>query len=327
MIDTRAVLFLAASVGWFSMKAAAAPLELEDKITLGAVAGRIDHMAIDLNRQRLFVAELGNNSVSVVDLAGKAVVKRITGLKEPQGVGYVGASDRLFVANAGDGSLHIYAGDDLHREGQIQLGDDADNIRIDERNRLFVGYGNGAIAVLDSATGSRIADFPLSAHPESFQIDKAGKRVFVNVPSASQIAVIDIASGKQVAKWGLPRERGNFPMTLDTDGARLFAVYRNQPVLAVFDTNKGELIEQIATCGDADDIFFDEKRRRLYISCGAGALWVLDASGAKVKQLAQLPTKVGARTAFFEPTLDRLFVPIREAVGMPAELWIYRPGP
>src|SRR5258708_37815254 len=77
-------------------------LTLESKIPLGDVVGRIDHLAVDLARRRLFVAELGDNSVGVVDLAGGKVLHRISGLKEPQGVGYVPTADTLYAANAGD---------------------------------------------------------------------------------------------------------------------------------------------------------------------------------------------------------------------------------
>ena len=73
-------------------------LQLEAKIPLGAVSGRIDHMAVDLERRRLFVAELGNDSVGVVDLNTRKVIHRISGLKEPQGVAYVGTNDLLYVA-------------------------------------------------------------------------------------------------------------------------------------------------------------------------------------------------------------------------------------
>ena len=62
------------------------PLVLEQKIPLGEVQGRIDHLAIDLARERLFVAELGNNSVGVVDLAAGKLLRGIDGLNEPQGV-------------------------------------------------------------------------------------------------------------------------------------------------------------------------------------------------------------------------------------------------
>src|SRR5262249_10452977 len=66
-----------------------APLELETRIPIGTVKGRIDHLAIDLGRKHLFVAELENNSVGIVDLNNGNLLHRITGLEEPQGVGYV----------------------------------------------------------------------------------------------------------------------------------------------------------------------------------------------------------------------------------------------
>ncbi len=84
-----------------------APLVLEAKIPLGDVGGRIDHMTFDREHQLLFVAELGNDSVGVVDVKQQKVVHRLTGLKEPQGVGYHPATATLYVANAGDGSVRL----------------------------------------------------------------------------------------------------------------------------------------------------------------------------------------------------------------------------
>jgi YVTN family beta-propeller protein len=97
------------------------------RLTATLVSGRIDHLGIDTKRQRLFVAELGNNSVGVVDLAASKVLHRIAGLSEPQGVAYVPFADRIFVANAGDGSVRVLRGEDLTPIGRIELGDDADN--------------------------------------------------------------------------------------------------------------------------------------------------------------------------------------------------------
>jgi YVTN family beta-propeller protein len=95
------------------------PLQLETKILLGDVVGRIDHMAVDLKRQRLFVAELGNDSVGIVDLANRKLIRTINGLKEPQGVGYESSTDTLYVANAGDGSVRLFEGIDYAASGQI----------------------------------------------------------------------------------------------------------------------------------------------------------------------------------------------------------------
>src|SRR4051794_24323815 len=163
-----------------------APLVLERTIPLANVSGRIDHMAVDLRRGRLFVAELGNNTVDVVDVAAGRAVHRIGGLHEPQGVGYAPAADVIAVANAGDdGSVRFYKGEDFAPVGSVDLGDDADNVRLDTRSGKFlVGYGSGGIATLDPTGGTVIARAPLPAHPEGFRVDADGRRALVNVPDA-----------------------------------------------------------------------------------------------------------------------------------------------
>src|SRR5205807_9235497 len=211
----RSILLAAASLMWPATvvaQTAGAPLALEAKIPLGDVSGRIDHLSIDVKRQRLFVAELGNNSLGVVDLAAGKVLRRIDNLSEPQGVAYVPFTDRVFVANAGDGSVRVLRGDDLTPIGRIELGDDADNVRVDAaRNRVFVGYGKGALAVIDPASQTKTADIRLKAHPEGFQIDETGSQVFVNVPDARGIEIVDLAAGSTRA-LPTPRAGSNFPM-------------------------------------------------------------------------------------------------------------------
>src|ERR1035437_5355298 len=138
----------------FAQPVETAPLQLEAKIPLGSVHGRIDHMAVDLKRQRLFVAELGNDSVGIMDLANRKLIHTIPGLREPQGVGYEPSTDMLYVANAGDGSVRLFDGNDYAARGRIELGSDADNIRVDAAaSRIFVGYGSGALAVIDMPSG------------------------------------------------------------------------------------------------------------------------------------------------------------------------------
>src|SRR4051794_28832269 len=198
------------------------PLQLEAKILLGDVRGRIDHMAIDLKRQRLFVAELGNDSVGVVDLANRTLIRTIAGLNEPQGVGYEPSTDTLYVANARDGSVKLFDGNAYNATGQIELGGDADNIRIDSgAKRVAIGYGDGALAFIDSSTRGKVQNAPLKAHPESFQIFQ--DRIFVNLPNSHAVAVVDAKSGKQVASWPMGKS-GNFAMTVDPDRSRILVV-------------------------------------------------------------------------------------------------------
>ena len=301
------------------------PLALQAKIPLGNVAGRIDHLAIDLPRQRLFVAELGNNSVGIVDLKDRKLIRSILGLKQPQGVGYHQPTDTLYVANAGDGSVRMFSGPDYSTAGRIDLGDDADNIRLDGvANKIIVGYGNGALAVIDPKSRSKIADIPLKAHPEGFQLDAKSHQIFVNVPDAHAISVIDLLNGQQKENWPTTDARANFPMAIDEASSQVVTVFRSPTKLRAYSMQTGEVVKELQICADSDDVFFDVKRKHLYVSCGAGFIDVIDASGA-YKRVARIPTVPGARTSLFVPELDRLFLAVRASAGENAAVWVYRP--
>jgi DNA-binding beta-propeller fold protein YncE len=304
------------------------PLQLESKIPLGDVRGRIDHMAIDLPRQRLFVAELGNDSVGIVDLKNRKLIHTIGGLYEPQGVGYVPSMEMLYVANAGDGSVRAFLGADYAAAGKIDLGEDADNIRVDTTaNQVIVGYGKGGLAIIDAKAFRKIADIALGAHPESFQLDPDSNQIFVNLPDAHTIAVVDRQTGKRTATWLITIADGNFPMALYPSAGHVLTIFRSPAQLGVFSIKDGALLASPDICGDADDLFVDAKRNRLYISCGDGFLDVLDAEGNAYKRFAHIPTVRGARTSLFVPELDRLLLAVRAEAGEPASIWVFRPAP
>jgi len=307
----------------------AQPLVLERTIALAQVSGRIDHMAIDISRHRLFVAELGNNSVDVIDLASGKVLHRLTGLKAPQGVAYVRAPDMIVVANADDGTVQLFDGGDFAALGTLSLGDDADNTRVDPRSgHVVIGYGEGGLAIVDHGTHSKLQDIKLPGHPESFQIDPRTDRAFVNVPDAGQIAVIDLAAGRQVAKWMVPGLGENFPMAVDGSGATIATVFRSPPRLVLMDSGTGAVTGNYPTCADADDVFFDAKRHRIYVSCGAGAIDVFDHSATDTRHIARIPTSSGARTSLFVPELDELYVAERAGLfGSDAAILVFRPAP
>jgi DNA-binding beta-propeller fold protein YncE len=259
LLAVAAMLTLAAAR---SEAAEHAPLVLEQTIALADVEGRIDHMAVDLGRRRLIVAELGNGTVDVIDLAAGRQVHRIANLPEPQGVAYVSGVDRIVVANAGDGSVRLYRAEDAAPVGSVALGADADNIRVvPGTGRLVVGYGSGGLAVIDAETAARIGGVTLPAHPEAFVLDHDGSRALVNVPDAGVIAVVDLPARRQIASWRVPKLRANFPIALDEESALAAVVFRDPARVALLDTSSGAVRAVSDTCGDADDAFFDLFRR------------------------------------------------------------------
>jgi YVTN family beta-propeller protein len=340
---------------------AAAPLALETKIPLDHVFGRIDHMAIDVARQRLFIAERGNDSVGVVDLKTGHVIATLRHMEEPEGVAYVAATDTLYVTSGLDGKVRLFHGAKFTPAGKIAVGPDPDTIRVDAKTgQVLVGYGAGGIAAIDAATGKETGSVRLADKPGGFAI--AGDRIFVNVPYLRQVAVIDRPGLKLSATWPMHAGRDNFPMAIEGNGERIITVFRRPAELVALSPRDGSAIASIDTCLDANDVFVDARRNRLYVSCAEGVVDVLERRGTGYARLARVPTSIGAQTSLFVPALDRLYVaapeitaatkppavkgaapgapkgaaapapaksaaPAAPLIPTPATLWVFRPVP
>jgi DNA-binding beta-propeller fold protein YncE len=304
------------------------PLRLIQTIPLPGVEGRIDHLAVDLAGQRLFVAALGNNTVEVIDLKKGQRVQSVPGFKEPQGIAYLPDTNMVAVANGGDGVVTLLDGATLKPAKTITFGEDADNLRYDApRKRLYVGYGNGALGAYDTAKGARLADVALDAHPESFQLDIASGRIFVNVASLQKVAVVDANRSAVTATWPVTAGAANFPMAFDASHHRLFVLTRKPPHLVVFDTETGKDVATLPADGDADDLFYDAVRQRLYGCFGAGSVIVYaQRDPDHYTELTTVPTAAGARTGLFSSDLRRLFVAVPHRANPTAEIRVFDTG-
>jgi DNA-binding beta-propeller fold protein YncE len=302
----------------------ASSLILESTISLPNVKGRIDHLAMDIEHQKLFVAELENGTVEAIDLATGQLVGRISGLREPQGLAYLPARGELVVAS-GDGTVRFYGANDLSLLSEVTLGDDADNVRISPKTgSVVVGYGAGALAIIDPSTRKVSGTITLSAHPESFRIDAEGRRVFVNLPGAGKVAVADLEEQKVTATRGAGYG-ANYPMMYDPSSNSIAVGYRLPARLVISDAD-GKVLRDIDTCGDSDDLFFDLPRKRIYVTCGSGEIDVFSSGTKGYQRTARIKTRDGARTSLFSPDLDRLYVAARAAGGKPAAILVFRPN-
>jgi DNA-binding beta-propeller fold protein YncE len=188
----------------------------------------------------------------------------------------------------------------------IPYGDDADNVCYDaQEDRVWVGYGSGALGAINQ-DGAKLADIKLDAHPESFQLETKGSRIFVNLPRSQKIAVVDRTAGKVIASWTTGGPQANFPMALDEADHRLFVVCRNPARMVVLDTSAGKVIATVPAVGDSDDVFYDAARKRIYATGGEGAISVFQQQDPDhYTELAKITTVKGARTGYFYPDLNR----------------------
>jgi DNA-binding beta-propeller fold protein YncE len=302
------------------------PLQLQQTIPLPGVEGRIDHFAFDAGGDRLFVCALGNNTVEVLDLRKGERVHAISGLGAPQGLDYIPELNRLFVTNDKGGVCNIYDAKSFQLIGKVDFQDDADNVRYDNTTRrVYVGFGSGGIRIINAADGKQVGSIKLSAHPEAFELKKQGKRIFVNVPNARQVAVVDRDKGEVVATWKTAWTFGNFPMALDEANHQLFIGRRLPSKLIVLNTDSGEVVTKIDISGDSDDLFYDSKRHRVYAICGAGKIDIIEQADANTyKPLAKIDTANGARTGLLVPEQDSLFVAVPHRGSQQAEIRRYQ---
>lgn len=311
----------------------AAPLRLVKIAPLSNVHGRIDHFDVDLAGHRLFMSALGNNTLEIFDLRTTRLIHTIRGLHEPQGVTYAPQSHLIFIANGGDGTVRIFDGNTYKLLKVIHFPSDADDTRYDPvARRIFVGFGddgNAGLGILDAATGNLQGTIKLPGHPESFQLEESGPRIFVNIPTAGNIIdVVDRKEHKIVATWTLGGAQDNFPMAFDGKDHRLFITCRTPAEVLVLDTHSGGLVSRVPCVGHADDMWYDAAHKRIYVSGGDGFITVIGQQDVNhYRSIAQFKTHTGGRTSCFVPQLNRLYLGVWGRGGQPEELQVYEVQP
>jgi len=118
----------------------------------------------------------------------------------------------------------------------------------------------------------------------------------------------------------------NYPMALDESDHRLFVVTRLPARLLVFDTNTGVVVQKLSAVGDCDDLFYHQGHKRIYAIGGEGGISVFEQHDPDhYKESARITTVGGARTGFFSPDLDRLFLAVRRQGAQTAAIRVFVP--
>jgi hypothetical protein len=305
------------------------PLVLTEAIPLEDAKGRFDHFA--MGGGRLFVAALGSNAVEAINIGGRILEHTVTGVPNPQGIAFSPENNKLFVAS-GRGKVYVYDGKSYDQIAAIDFEGGADNLRYDAATkRVYVGSGagekTGAIATIDATTNQRGEEYNLGGEPESFQLEKSGPNIYVNVPDLKQIVVVNRTT-KQISRWPLGGVESNFPMALDEADHRLFVGVHVPPRLAVYDTTSGRLVATLPSVQDSDDLYFDADRKRIYMPGGEGFIYAFQMTDPDhYRLLAKIPTAIGAKTAGYwgkqGKGFDRFYLAVPARGGQSAEVRIY----
>jgi DNA-binding beta-propeller fold protein YncE len=313
-------------------------LELKTQIVLPDVGGRrLDHIGVDVGGQRLFVTAFHNHTVEVVDVRMGKLVRTLSNLGEPQGALYEPSTNRLYISSSADGTVKIFDGGTFEMLSTVKFSSDADNLRYDPHSKSVVvgyggekflrgapirGHGDGALAFLDDA-GKKTGEIALDAHPESFQIEKNGTRVFVNVPDHREIEVADVVRRTVLARWPETTCTENFPMSLDEAHHRLFVGCRTPARLLVFDTESGKMIAAYPTVEHTDDLFYDPARGRVYVLGESFIESWQQRDADHYDNAGRVATPAEARTGLFVPQWGRVFEAVPKRGGEEAEVLVF----
>jgi len=308
------------------------PLIAVGAIPLPGVHGRFDHFSFDPREPaRLFLSALGNNSVEVLNLVTDTRVHSIPNIPEPQGIAHAIGLNKLFVGSR-QGKLYIFDGSTYDLITAIDYHGDVDNLRYDEASkRVYVDYGDedkAAIGMVDATTNQRLPEeYKTGAHPESFQLEKSGSKIYVNLPDLKKIGVIDRTTGK-MSSWPLTLEE-NYPMALNEPEHRLYIATRTPPRLVVYDTNVAKAVATVPCVADVDDLYYDASYKRVYIPGGQGFIDVFQEKDPDhYERIAQIPTVLGARTAGYfgklgKKGIDRFYLAVPASGDHASEVRTY----
>jgi DNA-binding beta-propeller fold protein YncE len=315
------------------------PLALVQTISIPDVKGRLDHLWVDVGSKRLFVAGLENGSVEVIDLKSAKWLKTIPGFQKPQGILSVPRLNRLFVASGDDGMVRVFDGKSYRLLDSLKLERGANRIALDpHRNLLYVGYGgkdagqdHGDVAAIDAATDKVVATFIVDAHPAELLLGDTGKKLFALIPAKDEVQVVDTASGKTVGKWRVSSKSPG-DAALDIAGQRLLIGTHTPPSMVVMDSRDGKEIASLPTVEGMDGVYFDARKKRVYVSGGrgfeVGSISVYQQTEAKqYKSIGDIPTKAGAGTSFWSPELNRYYVAAPAQNGAQASVLVFQPQP
>jgi DNA-binding beta-propeller fold protein YncE len=305
-------------------------LEKIQTLDLKGKAGKLDHLIVEGKSGRLFQANKVNNTIDIVDLKSGKLVTQLTGQAGIQGLAYAADLERLYAGLGTGGYCNIFDGKNYKLLKTVKFMDDADNVRYNPRTHMvYVAHAEKALGVIDGQSLELKADINLPGPAEAFQLESGRPRLYLNVPSPSQIVLIDTDKNEVSKSYPLKLAAANFALALDEANHRLFVGCRKPSMVVVMDSETGAEITSVAIPADTDDLFYDAKRKRIYVSCGEGSIAVIQQADAdRYSVLERVSTIKDARTCYFDPESGRLYLAVPRQPGKQGpEIWVYQAKP
>ena len=287
----------------------------EDPILVPGVKGGTDFIEFDQQRGRLLAGHPGNGTLDIYDTKSKSFVHSIpTGAANDVAVDAKGG--RYIVSVSKQQKVVSVDAEKLTITGSIHLPGKADVLTFNSKNNTaYVGHDDATeIWAIDMNAGKVVASLPIAEGPEALVCDEDANRVYANVKSADYIAVIDADSNKAITSWPTSPAKSPHGLVIDTEGHRLISVGGDGTLVAI-DLGSGKMVSSTKVSSRVDQIAYDPSLKRVYCASGSGVLSVVDASGAELKHLGDVPTHKGAHAVTVDNKTHDVWISFTEGAS------------
>jgi hypothetical protein len=354
MTKLLAVCCLAMAVGFAGQASAQEKqaLRLVQTIPLPGVTGRLDHMGVDLEKKRLFVAASGNNTLEVVDLTGGKVVKSLAGFKDTQDAVFLGDDfNKLYVSSL-DGHVRVFQGETFWLVQDFKIEPDPNRLFYDPTAKLiYFGYGGenagfdayGRLGILqpkpgagyDQLVADMIAPTARPGHLAQIAMDDNGILLACD-SRADLIYQFDTRKRELIKSWPAKGD-GAADMAIDPIRHRLFVGTRIPPEMTVYDSASGKEVQSLPAPETMDGVHYDANLKRVYVTGGRwygtpeaspGWLYVYQQKDPDHYDLiSKIETRPGSGTSLLVPKFNRLYVASQAIDEQEAAILVFEPVP
>jgi hypothetical protein len=327
-------------------------LKLVQTIPLPGVKGRLDHIGVDLEKKRLFVAASGNNTLEVVDLTGEKVIKSLTGFKNTQDALFLGGDfNKLYVSSL-DGHVRVFQGETFSLVHDFKIEPDPNRLFYDPiSNLIYFGYGGanagfdayGRVGILQTKPGTgydqlvadMIAPTPRPGHLAQLAMDDSGI-LFICDSHADLIYQFDTRKRELIKSWPA-KGGGTADLALDPIQHRLFVGTRIPPEMTVYDSLSGKEVQSLPGPETMDGVYYDANLKRIYMTGGRwygspqaspGWIYVYQQKDPDHYDLiSTIKTRPGSGTSLLVPQFNRFYVASQAIGDQKAAILVFEPTP
>src|SRR5712671_6635191 len=295
------------------------PLKLIMTTPMPGFTGDFDHFGLDLKGNRLFLAAEVHKTVEVFDLRTGERVRSIEGFGQPLMMVYLPESNHLVVTDGGDSAVHLVDCKKYKIIKTIKLGEGVDHGVLNPVNRFYyVESGGGetgpthVLSIIDTKSFKHIGDvagLPGNSN-EGMVIDRAGKKLYVNLTGTDEVGVVDLETRQLVAKWALPDAHVAHAIVLDEPDHRMFIATRKPARFIVLNSDTGKVVTSLPCVGVNSDMSFDVSRKRIYVTGSETASVFEQRDADHYEHIAEVPTAYRAKSSIFVPELKRLYIAV-----------------